>query len=53
MFQTGSGGYDIALDARTGEPIETFGDKGGIDATKGLSRPVDRSQYAIQWPPMI
>ena len=45
--------YIVALDAATGEPIETFGDGGRIDATKGLRRPVDRAQYAIQWPPMI
>src|SRR5262249_61670690 len=35
-------GYLIALDARTGAPITSFGVEGRVDLTEGLGRPVDR-----------
>jgi len=44
----------LALDARTGRPIERFGDKGRVDLTQGLSRRVsDRSLYSNTSPPVI
>jgi glucose dehydrogenase len=43
----------FALDGRTGEPIETFGDKGIVDLTKGLRWAVDPSRYTNTSPPVI
>ena len=46
-------GFMVALDARTGEPVESFGEKGRIDLTHGLRREVNRADYTSQAPPMI
>jgi len=46
-------GFMVALDARTGKPIESFGEKGRIDLTLGLHRQVWRGDYTSQAPPMI
>jgi quinoprotein glucose dehydrogenase len=43
----------IALDARTGKPIRTFGANGWVDLTEGLRRPVDRTYYTMTSPPAI
>jgi quinoprotein glucose dehydrogenase len=44
----------FALEARTGRPVERFGDKGRVDLAQGLSRPVsDRSLYSNTSPPVI
>lgn len=43
----------IALNADTGEPVASFGNEGEIDLTKGLSRPVNRKQYAVTSPPAV
>jgi quinoprotein glucose dehydrogenase len=43
----------IALNARTGKPIPTFGTDGRIDAAQGLRRPVDRDYYTMSSPPVI
>lgn len=43
----------IALDARTGRPIPGFGDGGRVDLTHGLRRPVARSDYDTESPPLI
>lgn len=51
-FGTGDA-YLVALNAKTGKPIENWGDKGRIDLTKGLRRPVDRSLVAVTTPPII
>jgi len=32
----------IALDAKTGKPVPTFGNEGRVDLAQGLRRPVDR-----------
>lgn len=45
--------YLVALDAKTGKPIESWGDKGRIDLTKGLRRAVDRSLVSPTTPPII
>jgi glucose dehydrogenase len=43
----------IALDARTGQPITSFGNAGRIDLTEGLGRPVSRDLYAVTSPPVV
>ena len=43
----------IALDANTGKPVTSFGDKGRIDLTSGLDRKVNRSFYGCTSPPLI
>jgi quinoprotein glucose dehydrogenase len=48
-----SRGYLTALDGRTGRPIDTFGDGGRVDLTKGLRRPVDRRSYGQNSPPLV
>jgi glucose dehydrogenase len=45
--------YLIALDAKTGQPISTFGTSGRIDLTEGLGRPVNRRHYTVTSPPTI
>jgi quinoprotein glucose dehydrogenase len=52
LFGTGDG-YLICLNAQTGKPIPTFGEKGRIDLTQGLGRPVDRHLYGVSSPPVI
>jgi len=43
----------IALDAKTGVPVASFGNNGRVDLTLGLRRPVDRQYYTMTSPPMI
>ena len=43
----------ISLDAKTGEPVTTFGTNGVIDLTQGLRRPVKREHYTNTSPPVI
>jgi quinoprotein glucose dehydrogenase len=43
----------IALDARTGKPVPTFGTDGRIDLNEGLRRPIDRDYYTMTSPPVI
>lgn len=43
----------IAIDAKTGLPIASFGTNGEVDLTEGLRRPVNRRQYAVTSPPAI
>jgi quinoprotein glucose dehydrogenase len=43
----------IALDAKTGNPVPTFGTDGRVDLTQGLRRPVDRDYYTMSSPPVI
>ncbi|WP_411887618.1 PQQ-binding-like beta-propeller repeat protein [Hydrocarboniphaga effusa] len=45
--------YLIALDAKTGKPVDSWGDHGRVDLTKGLRRPVDRSLVASTSAPLI
>lgn len=42
-----------ALDARTGRPIESFGDHGRVDLVAGLDRPVIRLHYTNTSPPVV
>ena len=43
----------IALDAKTGEPITSFGANGIVDLTQGLRRPVKREHYTNTSPPVV
>jgi glucose dehydrogenase len=45
--------YLLALDARTGQPITSFGEDGRVDLTQGLGRPVDRRWYTVTSPPLV
>ena len=45
--------FMIALDAKTGRPVESFGEKGWVDLTQGLGRTVARSHYTMTSPPAI
>jgi quinoprotein glucose dehydrogenase len=53
IMPTGHGAM-IALDAKTGRPIQTFGDKGSVDLVEGLRRPaVPRWVYGNTSPPVV
>jgi quinoprotein glucose dehydrogenase len=53
IMLTGHGAM-IALDAKTGRPIQTFGDKGSVDLVEGLRRPaVPRWVYGNTSPPVV
>jgi quinoprotein glucose dehydrogenase len=43
----------FSIDAKTGEPVTSFGDKGVIDLTQGLRREVNRKQYTNTSPPVV
>jgi quinoprotein glucose dehydrogenase len=43
----------IALDAKTGKPVPTFGTEGRVDLAQGLRRAVDRDYYTATSPPVI
>lgn len=43
----------FAINAKTGEPIESFGDGGVVDLTQGLRREIDRTKVQITSPPTI
>ncbi|MFT6352780.1 pyrroloquinoline quinone-dependent dehydrogenase [Neptuniibacter pectenicola] len=46
-------GYLIALDAKTGKPIRSWGDNGRADLTKGLLKAVDRANISLTSPPIV
>lgn len=52
VYGTGDG-YLVCLHAKTGKPVKHFGDRGRIDLTQGLGRPVDRKLYGVSSPPLI
>jgi len=43
----------FCLDAKTGEPVNGFGDHGIVDLTKGLRWPVDPKRYTNTSPPIV
>ena len=43
----------IALDAKTGKPVPTFGTNGWVDLAQGLRRTVERDYYTMSSPPVI
>ena len=46
-------GQMIAIDAKTGTPVPSFGKDGRVDLVEGLRRPVDRGYYTMTSPPVI
>ena len=46
-------GQMIALDAKTGKPVATFGKDGRVDLVESLRRPVDPNYYTMTSPPVI
>jgi quinoprotein glucose dehydrogenase len=53
IFVAALSSHLYALDAKTGQPIPTFGEGGRIDMTKGMRRPVDRNSYTVTSPPTV
>jgi quinoprotein glucose dehydrogenase len=53
IFAATGDGFLLALDARTGTPVDAFGRSGRIDLTEGLGRPVDRAHYGVSSPPLV
>ena len=45
--------YLISLDARNGRPDPNFGQRGRVDLTLGLRRPVKRGVYGVTSPPAL
>jgi quinoprotein glucose dehydrogenase len=43
----------IELDARTGQPVPTFGDQGRVNLLAGLQWPVDPKRYTNTSPPLV
>jgi quinoprotein glucose dehydrogenase len=43
----------FAIDAETGRPVETFGDRGSIDLSKGLVWEINKKHYTNTSPPVI
>ena len=43
----------VALDARTGKPVPTFGQAGEVNLTQKLRRPVDTLHYTNTSPPVV
>jgi quinoprotein glucose dehydrogenase len=43
----------IELDARTGAPVDTFGEHGVVDLLAGLQWPVNRRHYTNTSPPLV
>jgi quinoprotein glucose dehydrogenase len=43
----------VALDAKTGKAVPTFGIDGRVDLAEGLRRPVERDYYTMTSPPVI
>ena len=43
----------ICLDARTGQLVESFGEQGSVDLTKGLRWEVDPTRYTNTSPPVV
>lgn len=45
--------YLWALDAKTGKPLDTFGNNGRVDLTVGLGRSINRKQYSVISAPIV
>lgn len=52
ILLTGTGRMH-ALDPQLGTVIESFGEEGGVDLTKGLRRPLDNTQVSWNHPPLV
>jgi glucose dehydrogenase len=52
LFGTGNGSL-VALDAKTGALVPTFGDNGTVDLRTGVADQYPKANYAISSPPVI
>jgi quinoprotein glucose dehydrogenase len=43
----------VCLDAETGKPVESFGERGSIDLGSGLLWPIERRHYTQTSPPVV
>jgi quinoprotein glucose dehydrogenase len=43
----------ISLDAKTGKPVNTFGDNGVVDLSQGLVWPINKMHYTETSPPVV
>ena len=43
----------ICLDAKTGKPVDSFGDKGIVDISEGLIWPINKLHYTQTSPPVV
>ncbi|HEY7474043.1 MAG TPA: pyrroloquinoline quinone-dependent dehydrogenase [Vicinamibacterales bacterium] len=43
----------ICLDAKTGEPVSSFGDRGTVDLSNGLRWPINKQHYTNTSPPVV
>ena len=53
IFIGTSDAYLIALDAKTGEPVASFGENGRINLAKAIPLAVNARNYAVSSPPMV
>jgi quinoprotein glucose dehydrogenase len=52
LFGTGNGSL-VALDAKTGAPVTSFGDNGTVDLRTGIADQFPKANYAISSPPVV
>lgn len=45
--------YLIAIDAKTGKPVESFGENGRVNLTKAIPHAVNARNYAVTSPPLV
>ncbi len=48
-----SGGFLVGLDARTGVPVPTFGNKGMVDFREGITNDFSTGQISLSSPPKV
>ncbi len=53
IFIGTSDAYLIAIDAKTGQPVASFGENGRVDLTKAIPLSVRARNYAVSSPPMV
>lgn len=53
IFIGTSDAYLIGLDAKTGQPVLSFGEHGRVDLTKAIPLAVRARNYAVSSPPMV
>ena len=53
IFMPTNNGYLWALDAKTGEPLQGFGQAGRVDLTLGLGRAIERKHYSVISAPTV
>jgi quinoprotein glucose dehydrogenase len=53
IFIGTSDAYLVALDAKTGQPVESFGEKGRVNLAKAIPLAVNARNYAVSSPPTV